>query len=480
MFASYTPTRMKGTGMVPGLKSLATKIHPQLPLNAKESNRLLTALTSSFRKHLDEAHPVPAKPHTAHDQDVTSQHGDVAAFRPRDIRSSAAYADRHLASVLTNPLLVKGGQRLDYASAKRELVDNPAKDPIQLLEEYHEDNAATVRIAELCLDSFQNDLINMKAEARKERICKSEPGRRVFLWLLQNKLHDAADYVDNTRFQSLLVYFLLQEGREEDIWNWLKLDITVTESETSSTRSQSRSELHRYRWRGRLLRALMEAKLGHQEPGTDGSASDDHMHDALDAFSKACKLKTLGRGREDHLAWIPLGAAAIVVQQELIQMPRPHPRADMDVDRYNRFRDAVPLYLHGAPSTYHLAQYAKMDLYHPRKPSADQALLFWRDLVRDKPSRSAATFLSRLKSGEDSAEKNQWFSVLTRSVYVLQNEGRTEEASWLIDKARLLFSRQLPYLSKGPNEFRTRDSETMHPRDNKEPISVLFPDIRVA
>lgn len=39
------------------LKSLISKIHPQLPLNARESDQLLNILKTSFRKHLDVVHP---------------------------------------------------------------------------------------------------------------------------------------------------------------------------------------------------------------------------------------------------------------------------------------------------------------------------------------------------------------------------------------------------------------------------------------
>ena len=37
--------------------SLASKIHPQLPLTPRESQQLLNLLTTSFRSHLDREHP---------------------------------------------------------------------------------------------------------------------------------------------------------------------------------------------------------------------------------------------------------------------------------------------------------------------------------------------------------------------------------------------------------------------------------------
>ena len=41
------------------LSTLASKIHPQLPLSPRESQQLLSLLTQSFRAHLDREHPSP-------------------------------------------------------------------------------------------------------------------------------------------------------------------------------------------------------------------------------------------------------------------------------------------------------------------------------------------------------------------------------------------------------------------------------------
>ncbi|KAK4620167.1 hypothetical protein CLAFUW4_11306 [Fulvia fulva] len=475
MFATYTPTRMKGTGVVQGLKSLAAKIHPQLPLNTKESNRLLTALTSSFRKHLDEAHPTAARPRVEHANDASTRHGGAGEPQSHSLHSSAAHADRHLASVLTNPLLAKGGQRFDYASAKRELIENPAKDPIQLLEEYHERNAATVRIAEVCLEHFMSGLTNMSAELRKAHILKSEPGRRVALWLLQNKVYEAANYIDNTLFQKLLVYFLHEEDKEQIVWDWISLDIRMPGSEGRTLRTKLKQELHNYRWRGRLLCALIYVKLGLLENRGSLPATNDRMHDALDVYFKACDLKLLGRQRKDHFEWTPLGAPAVALHRQLIQLPRPHPRVDLDVNRYNRFRDAIPLFLEGAPQIYFLAQYASLDLFHPRRQSPDRALQFWREILNDSPTASASAFVPRLKNGDGSAEIEQWFGLLARTVYVLQDEGRNQEASWLIGQALPLFPKQAPYMNKRLDEFRARDKTATSDQSQEHAVRVPFP-----
>lgn len=210
MFARHTHSRMK-VSSVARWKSFIDKLHPQLPLTTKESQRLLTALTSSFRRHLDEAHPTPSA-----EEERKAKVGEVGVAKPqtRTWHSSASHADKHLASVLTNPLFVKGGKRLDYASAKVALARDPSKDPIELLEEYQQQHAATVPIATMCLQSFMASLKVLTPKEKLARIQEIEPGRRTFVWLLQSGFHNTIHTADNLDLQDLLTHLLVKEGRE--------------------------------------------------------------------------------------------------------------------------------------------------------------------------------------------------------------------------------------------------------------------------
>lgn len=152
MLALATNTRnMRGSAVFRGLKSWVSALHPAAPLTPKESQRLLTALTGSFRRHLDETHPKAA----ASEVLPKLGNGDSPKARPRALHSSAAAADKHLSLILTNPLLIKkssGGiskADQDFANAKVELQKNHAKDPISLLEEYGSQGAATVAVASM-------------------------------------------------------------------------------------------------------------------------------------------------------------------------------------------------------------------------------------------------------------------------------------------------------------------------------------------
>jgi len=206
--------RMKGSSVFYGFKSFADKLHAQLPLNQKESSRLLTALTSSFRKQLDEAHPTRAPDESS----SKSAFGSGSPVIKQNLHSSAALADNHLASMLANPLLAQRTAQTkaekDYLAAKSALEKNAGKDPVKLLEEYQEVNRANVSIAYLCLLTFHNSIKDLPEEARKKARDSIQPGRRILLWLLRTRQHDTTRFAQNTHFQRLLFFSACKENLE--------------------------------------------------------------------------------------------------------------------------------------------------------------------------------------------------------------------------------------------------------------------------
>lgn len=69
------------------------KIHQPLPRTPRESRKLLTALTSSFRRQLDQEHPPPSS-----DRDANAHH------RSTNPESSVQATNRHIQNILDNPL----------------------------------------------------------------------------------------------------------------------------------------------------------------------------------------------------------------------------------------------------------------------------------------------------------------------------------------------------------------------------------------
>lgn len=107
---------MRVTAIAQGFNKWVARLHRQVPLTGRESQQLLNAMTGSFRAQLDEAHPTKArdeaKPAFRKTFNKvlasleTSSPSPKIASDPVHVTSAVESADRHLASMLTSPLLM--------------------------------------------------------------------------------------------------------------------------------------------------------------------------------------------------------------------------------------------------------------------------------------------------------------------------------------------------------------------------------------
>lgn len=424
---------MKVSGVVKSLnwKAFADKIHPNgaTPLTSKESSRLLNALTSSFRKHLDEAHPVSLeyKPESGKDGVSTSKI-DLGAMH-----SSAAFAQRHMASVLTNPLLVKEAKRLDHDTAKVELTKNAAMDPISLLEEYNEKGAATVHIAELCLEKAKSTYDMSSADQKQSYLTNIQAGHRVFLWLLTSAKYLSTSFANNNRFKHLMAFFLIREGREENLWQWLKKDIAHEphEGPPEFQLSDSKKNWFRYRWRGRMLRGMAEVKMGSLDVPSS-LPTTENVNAVFDTFFAAVDLKS-SAGFQNHLWWTSLLDIGCFLEAKLrVVVCGTNPgKIHIDVARYDKFKELVPLYLMDVPQLYTKVTTAFLETFHPVRPTCDVALAACREIFSG--SKLAAMPSPRPRVSEEEIWHVVWL-MASKTVHLLKLEGRASEAAWLTDR----------------------------------------------
>ncbi|KAG9822842.1 hypothetical protein KCU68_g16492, partial [Aureobasidium melanogenum] len=154
---------MKASSVQQAFKSLTSRIHPQLPLSERESKRLLNALTSSFRSHLDHHH----------NHDAAASVTSASASTQHPLSSSTA-TDRHLASILTNPLLTKPVHQQLKAKSKH---------PIALFEDQVAAGRANLPSARLCLEAFRTSLSSLPPAQVKDHIARYAAGSRALRWL---------------------------------------------------------------------------------------------------------------------------------------------------------------------------------------------------------------------------------------------------------------------------------------------------------
>lgn len=263
--------------------------------------------------------------------------------------------------MLTNPLL--GGRLLDYGTAKVELARDPYRDPVELLEEYHEKGAASVAIAELCLNQVRQSIERLPENQQEAAFHKSDAGRRVLKWLLQSSLRDSKDYADKLLFMDNLVSSLYREGREQDIWSWVKLDIKSDDVPQSTTGRKAdtakKIALYQYRWRGRVLYSLLKTKAALTD-----QTDPESVNAAFDTMFEICRLKESADSSEHHLNAIPMAPAATYFGK---LFGKPHAvRTDLDVARFEKYIDLLPTVLTGSSLFTVDLERAKMQLMHPK------------------------------------------------------------------------------------------------------------------
>lgn len=416
---------MRGSGVVQGLKSL---LHPQLPLSPKESQRLLTALTSSFRQKLDEAHP-----RQVHDEDArpTAAKGRTLKTGQHALHSSSvAFADQHLASVLTNPLLSRDVKpeepALNLETATREIEENPGKDPISILEEYHQRDAATIPIAILCLRSFRDSLSKLSAEDRHEKVRKSQAGIRVLHWLWSTKLYESDEFVDDRRLMTPLVHVIAEEGEEHFLWSWLEFDLRLGSQDESTDRRDGKLIYHRYRWKGFVLRTLVSIE------------AEKSLNAGLDAYFRALDLNAK-LGGPSRGGIVPIGSMVIVLNNRInASQWKGRAREPWDVERYDRYIQSIDHHLFGAG----LINFVKglLYLHHPEQPSPLPLLKILKAAL-DSDSPTDPSVLRKYFDVPSSKPRRRAarYGVLLTEVRELQRLGHIQDADWLIQHIRQIY-----------------------------------------
>ncbi|KAL2800994.1 hypothetical protein BJX66DRAFT_106244 [Aspergillus keveii] len=202
-----------------------SKIHLPLPRTPRQSEQLLTSLTSSFRRELDREHPTSADNHASIGESPSVQ--EIS-------HSSALATDKHLRSILENPLFSVTPPRT-VASPH----DDPrlAKEPMVVFDESVASGSATIHTVGLCL-SWQMLLASPhKGEEFVKTLRNSRAGSRVVSWwhtsnssskmalfrCVKPETRKPQLMADSGKILVDLTKFMVAEGLHDTIYDWLRM-----------------------------------------------------------------------------------------------------------------------------------------------------------------------------------------------------------------------------------------------------------------
>jgi len=220
------------------------KLHHPLPLNPRESQQLLNLLTTSFRQHLDAEHPAFRKlPSTSASSRRRSSHHNDAPRKKSIIEGSRIPVDRHINSLLTNPLFGYGTS----ANASMDSTDTSARAMIVF------DLALSkgLMTREMATTLLKTNMRTIKASSALDvqaELRKSGAGRKVLKWLVSSGEIDKMDFLCDEAFSTILIEHLVAENLQEVVWTWIKTGLdqvrSIDTAEGQLDRSSRRQIVH--------------------------------------------------------------------------------------------------------------------------------------------------------------------------------------------------------------------------------------------
>ncbi|KAL5405486.1 hypothetical protein PMIN06_003753 [Paraphaeosphaeria minitans] len=203
------------------LSSLASKIHPQLPLTPRESQQLLNLLTTSFRSHLDREYP--SGPSEAPPASTSTQL--VKVEKSRRLPSSYDSASEHIDSILSNPLFARKPSRRvsDLAAA------SALNDPFAWFLDQAAIGTADIPKAALCLDLLPRSQNTTKGRRGSLSNSDRRPASMIAEWLRTSGRETSKEFLisqlstkgaPRRNLVNRLVPLLLFEGNHAPLWRW--------------------------------------------------------------------------------------------------------------------------------------------------------------------------------------------------------------------------------------------------------------------
>ncbi|KAF9871434.1 hypothetical protein CkaCkLH20_11081 [Colletotrichum karsti] len=195
------------TKSLSSIKNALPSIHQPLPLSSKESQKLLNVLKTSFRQNLDKEHGW-----TTEDADTPTSKTPSSKHSARE-SSHRRPTDRHLRSILSNPLFKSAVKSNDLAFAA-------PRDPMDVFEEAAAKGMMTIKAATGCLRAKRQQILQSSALSVHDAIKDSMAGLQVVRWLRSSGEERTLEFLTDRHFVHELARFMVPEGLEEVAWEW--------------------------------------------------------------------------------------------------------------------------------------------------------------------------------------------------------------------------------------------------------------------
>ena len=222
------------------MKSLTSIIQPPLPVSVRESQRLLSLLNASFKQQLNRQHLANSS-------------------------SNEHYANRHLQSILTDPLFSAKPRKPASSSDKSKSqsngkrlgqLQNDMKQPMDAFKERVSQGTADLGTAKFFLKIQNKACLASPAATMREAMKSCGAASTMLQWLWSSGMEDKGEFLEDREFVDILVTFIVAEGKRSRVLGWLHRCYSPEETPFSSLH-----ELDPYRIQGFLFGRLIQEEI---------------------------------------------------------------------------------------------------------------------------------------------------------------------------------------------------------------------------
>lgn len=339
---------MKGTSSL-SLKAWS-KIHPPLPRTPRESQQLLKALTSSFRRQLDREYP----PSAPSDRDGSSDR------TPENPHSSVHATDRHLRAILDNPLFrvvpSKSTTARNGSGTASRLQQRIAKEPMVVFDELVASGSVTLPTLRDCLSSQMLLASRHVGSGLIQAMKEARAGSKVVSWWFASDSATRQMLFKSRAATTTLVKFLVAEGRQGVVLDWLRM---LANHDIGGRNGQLPEKIAQQVF-GHLLVNLVTAEIQYGQG----------LSLAMRYYLQTCKPRMFKDNATLNLSWQPVLLPAGVHLCESLMQSSPSRSKELDGAMYNEY---IEILSRLAPNSCVLAT---APLYHPTHPDAKPFLDF--------------------------------------------------------------------------------------------------------
>lgn len=289
------------------------------------------------------------------------------------------------------------------------------KDPLDTFRRPHGD----FLLAQQCLETYvasQESKGDPKEVARLEYI-QAKPGSLALLWFLEAQGPNRFDFGLQPGLLRCIIYCLIAEQAEEQIWHWLTVHHapTYAASWTGSEQMQ---------WKGLALRYLLEDKA-YWAATQEGALPLEEAHKSL---CRAMDDNIQRRGSSGE-GYVPKYIAGNWLFHHLLTSHGQHLKASI----YDRFIHMTRVW--NSDPFRHQLQQARLHLVHPTRPTPWPALEFLK--LCDSADHNSV-YIYDITNPLDGAMASMLFWFTVQCAQLLSRQGHTGEARLSLDIGKSL------------------------------------------